>query len=112
MTVEQKPTQLDPAVSFPIEFDIVFSEPIDPTSFELTDLILGGTSAGAVWDLVNSGDDQNYTLSVTSVDGGGTFVPSLAAGVVTDLVGNPNTCLLYTSPSPRDQRGSRMPSSA
>ena len=24
----------------------------------------------------------------------------------------PDTCLLYTSPSPRDQRGSRMPSSA
>ena len=24
----------------------------------------------------------------------------------------PITCLLYTSPSPRDQRGSRMPSSA
>ena len=23
-----------------------------------------------------------------------------------------NSCLLYTSPSPRDQRGSRMPSSA
>ena len=26
--------------------------------------------------------------------------------------GVPGTCLLYTSPSPRDQRGSRMPSSA
>ena len=25
---------------------------------------------------------------------------------------DPNSCLLYTSPSPRDQRGSRMPSSA
>ena len=25
---------------------------------------------------------------------------------------HPYTCLLYTSPSPRDQRGSRMPSSA
>ena len=25
---------------------------------------------------------------------------------------NANICLLYTSPSPRDQRGSRMPSSA
>ena len=24
----------------------------------------------------------------------------------------PQSCLLYTSPSPRDQRGSRMPSSA
>ena len=28
------------------------------------------------------------------------------------LVPNLNACLLYTSPSPRDQRGSRMPSSA
>ena len=27
-------------------------------------------------------------------------------------IANVNTCLLYTSPSPRDQRGSRMPSSA
>ena len=26
--------------------------------------------------------------------------------------GKPTVCLLYTSPSPRDQRGSRMPSSA
>ena len=26
--------------------------------------------------------------------------------------GSSNDCLLYTSPSPRDQRGSRMPSSA
>ena len=26
--------------------------------------------------------------------------------------GETNSCLLYTSPSPRDQRGSRMPSSA
>ena len=29
--------------------------------------------------------------------------------IITDV---PNGCLLYTSPSPRDQRGSRMPSSA
>ena len=30
-----------------------------------------------------------------------------------DIPGVPSqTCLLYTSPSPRDQRGSRMPSSA
>ena len=28
------------------------------------------------------------------------------------LVANYNTCLLYTSPSPRDKRQSRMPSSA
>ena len=29
-----------------------------------------------------------------------------------DLIDLQNICLLYTSPSPRDQRGSRMPSSA
>ena len=31
---------------------------------------------------------------------------------VEDKIGGYNVCLLYTSPSPRDQRGSRMPSSA
>ena len=36
-----------------------------------------------------------------------------AAGIVGPLRATPNmTCLLYTSPSPRDQRGTRMPSSA
>ena len=37
-----------------------------------------------------------------------------AAGNGAELVAFPETfiCLLYTSPSPRDQRGSRMPSSA
>ena len=29
-----------------------------------------------------------------------------------DILDGSLTCLLYTSPSPRDQRGSRMPSSA
>ena len=41
----------------------------------------------------------------------GVVKPLHVAGikVVGDFV---NNCLLYTSPSPRDQRGSRMPSSA
>ena len=34
------------------------------------------------------------------------------SSVFFDVDPNPNDCLLYTSPSPRDQRGSRMPSSA
>ena len=33
-------------------------------------------------------------------------------GEAEDPVQIPSSCLLYTSPSPRDQRGSRMPSSA
>ena len=34
------------------------------------------------------------------------------AGAAIELIRCVKTCLLYTSPSPRDQRGSRMPSSA
>ena len=37
---------------------------------------------------------------------------SLDGDPVDVLVPTPYPCLLYTSPSPRDQRGSRMPSSA
>ena len=47
------------------------------------------------------------------------LVESIVSGFVVVKVlfddvpsGIPRTCLLYTSPSPRDQRGSRMPSSA
>ena len=36
----------------------------------------------------------------------------MAMGVSGFIYYHENTCLLYTSPSPRDQRGSRMPSSA
>ena len=35
-----------------------------------------------------------------------------SAGATAPFIGLFGTCLLYTSPSPRDQRGSRMPSSA
>ena len=43
-------------------------------------------------------------------EGFGTVV--VGAVVVIVVVGAVIVCLLYTSPSPRDQRGSRMPSSA
>ena len=41
------------------------------------------------------------------------FTPDLLPSDITGTeIFRPETCLLYTSPSPRDQRGSRMPSSA
>ena len=36
----------------------------------------------------------------------------LAKDLFNDRICSAYVCLLYTSPSPRDQRGSRMPSSA
>ena len=45
------------------------------------------------------------------VDAGTMFIRCRRANKF-DFVSLKNNCLLYTSPSPRDQRGSRMPSSA
>ena len=39
-------------------------------------------------------------------------MPQTSSGALNKLPLSIKTCLLYTSPSPRDQRGSRMPSSA
>ena len=46
-------------------------------------------------------------LAVTAVTG-----ETLEQAQIRDISDLQNICLLYTSPSPRDQRGSRMPSSA
>ena len=43
---------------------------------------------------------------------GAIFLGHHSPTVLGDYVAGPSHCLLYTSPSPRDQRGSRMPSSA
>ena len=40
------------------------------------------------------------------------FIEGLRDKCLGKIKNSPMSCLLYTSPSPRDQRGSRMPSSA
>ena len=50
-----------------------------------------------------SHDGHAYVIGVTGTPGAGKS--TLVDGLI-------QHCLLYTSPSPRDQRGSRMPSSA
>ena len=44
--------------------------------------------------------------------GGAYHLTTQRPGTSFVVLENQHTCLLYTSPSPRDQRGSRMPSSA
>ena len=96
---------------------------IDSTTVEITDLNItlakdatnntqangaGITIAGSNAELkyVSTGDkwtlNKNLEVSGTIEDSNGTFLPSSSV----------STCLLYTSPSPRDLYRSRMPSSA
>ena len=80
-----------------------------------------GVGFAGVEDHAQAGDPLDEDLKHLV----GLVEPRLGAGVgrVVDLdddrraieqaaIGQRKTCLLYTSPSPRDQRGSRMPSSA
>ena len=54
------------------------------------------------------------TSAVREAPNGREFLQSIQEqlGLAVDLVSGPEDCLLYTSPSPRDKRQSRMPSSA
>ena len=54
------------------------------------------------------------TLDIFNFEGAEVTLQNLATNVIDGIgiVDNTGICLLYTSPSPRDQRGSRMPSSA
>ena len=54
-------------------------------------------------------------IDSATTEGIGSNQQVLAAALTDDVLNNglnSEACLLYTSPSPRDQRGSRMPSSA
>ena len=57
------------------------------------------------------GASGSVLVTFTATDDCGLFSITTAQITITDTT-PPTICLLYTSPSPRDQRGSRMPSSA
>ena len=61
-------------------------------------------------DLANELSRNAFDSNVLS--GSQLNLASQAEGFITAVLGLAQYCLLYTSPSPRDQRGSRMPSSA
>ena len=58
--------------------------------------------------LIKTFEENGFSTKQLNFDGDGSYeVINLMA-----TYGSPNTCLLYTSPSPRDGLLSRMPSSA
>ena len=91
VTINQAGTQSDPTGIFPINFAVVFSEPIDASTFTASDIIQNGTATGITWNLTDSGNHVNFTISITAATGAGTIIPSIAANQVNDPVGNGNS---------------------
>ena len=94
-TINQAVAQSDPTNALPITFTVVFSEAIDPTSFTTTDITQNGTAGAITWNITNSGDDRNFTLTATA-SGDGTLIPSMAAGAVQNLAGKINAASTST----------------
>ena len=90
LTINQAGSQVDPAASLPIEFDVVFSEAIAAASFTVADITNSGTASVLLWNIVPV-DSLNYIIRAASLAGDGTVIPSIAIGRITDLAGNANT---------------------
>ena len=80
---------LDPVSSLPIEFSISFSEQVNLSSFNLSDVILTGSSTVTLSEIQNSGDNKNFTYRILAASTGDVDI-SINAMMLTDLAGNPN----------------------
>ena len=96
VTVDQAALQVDPATALPVNFELVFSEPINASTFNASDITQGGTAPVTTWNILDSGDHMNFTLSAAVVPGNGTLIPSIAANQVIDGAGNNNAASTST----------------
>jgi hypothetical protein len=99
VTINQAAGQADPTTQSPIQFTVVFSKPINASSFTGSDISFAGSTVGGTLQASISGSGANYTVSVTGMSGNGTVVASIPAGGVTDAAGNGNTASTSTDNS-------------
>ena len=100
--------------------DLPKANPSTAVSAWLNGGLAGGGAFTAFGGIITQYEDSGTTYRVHTFRGTGTFTVSAGSADVDYLIigggggggGQSSTCLLYTSPSPRDKRQSRMPSSA
>ncbi|NQZ00727.1 MAG: Ig-like domain-containing protein, partial [Bdellovibrionales bacterium] len=97
--LNQASDQTDPALSAPLEFSITFFASIDEATFTTSDIVQAGTASGITWSIINSGDDQSFTLRANSISNEGTLIPSISAGAVQTSDGRQNLATASTDNS-------------
>jgi LPXTG-site transpeptidase (sortase) family protein len=94
VTIEQAASQDDPTSTLPINFTVVFDEPIDDVTLSEGDFTLGGTATGTLAATVTEiapMDKTTFNVAVSGVSGDGTVTVAMAADAVQDPAGNGNT---------------------
>jgi hypothetical protein len=93
VTIEQGSTQVDPAGSSPVLFDVVFDQVV--TGFTTAGIDLSGTASSTTPALSLSGSGAVYVLSVDNLHGGmGQVVAAVKANAAVSILGvgnNPST---------------------
>jgi VCBS repeat-containing protein len=92
VTINQAAGQDDSTNSSPINFEVVFSEPV--TGFTGADVTLSGT-AGATTATV-SGSGTTYTVAASGMSSDGTVIASIPANAAQDAGGNANSASTST----------------
>ncbi len=90
-----------------VVFDLAFSEPIDDATFSVADITVNAIdvtfTALSGGDLVNSGDDQNYTLTILGVTEGGAAgdgtIGITVGPTINDQAAAPNAMVAAEGPS-------------
>ncbi len=82
VTINQAVGQADPTSTSPINFTVVFSEPV--TGFITGDVTLSGTAGATTGTVTGSG--ATYNVAVSGMTGSGTVIASINAGVATGTV--------------------------
>jgi Bacterial Ig domain/Bacterial cadherin-like domain/Bacterial Ig-like domain len=94
-TINQAVTQVDPTTNTLINFTVVFSELINPSTFTASDITLSGTSTGATVSTLTTIDNITWNIPVTA-SVAGTVIANLASNKITDLAGNNNIAATFT----------------
>ncbi len=81
VTINQAVAQVDPTNTSPINFTVVFSQPV--INFTTGDVTLSGTAGGPLVGTVTGGP-TTYNVAVTGMSSTGTVIATIAGGVCTN----------------------------
>lgn len=99
VTINQNTSQLDATNTLPVIFDVIFDQPINPSTFTAADIVQNGIATGVTWIVIDNGDHQHFTVQATAATSYGTLIPTVTTGSVSNHYGATNSASTSTDNS-------------